>query len=95
MGVAATAGPGMSGSGPPPMPGGVHPGTVGPVPLGPGPGSSIGISSGGLASDVSVGMGAGSTGAGVSGTMPPLGLDFVKVRVCFSAPPFFRKIFVG
>jgi hypothetical protein len=74
MGVAITAGPGMSGPGSAPvgMTAGVHPGTVGS--LSQGPGSSIGISS--ILSGV--GMGA-STGAGVGGPMPPVGLDFAKV----------------
>lgn len=75
MGVGITAGPGMSGPGSAPvgMTAGVHPGTV--SSLGQGPGSSIGISSSGLGG---AGMGA-STGAGVGGPMPPVGLDFAKV----------------
>jgi hypothetical protein len=76
MGVAVTAGPGMSGS--PVVSGGVHPGTVGQGSLGPSPGSGVSISSSSLGSNVGVGVG---TGAGVGGTMPPLGLDFVKVSV--------------
>ena len=78
MGVGITAGPGMSGSGSVPvgMTAGVHPGTVGS--LGQGPGSGIGMSSSSLGG---AGMGAG-TGAGVGGTMPPVGLDFMKVS-CF------------
>ena len=77
MGVAITAGPGMSGSGSVPVgmtaAAGVHPGTVGS--LGQGPGSGIGISSSSSSSLGGSGMGA-STG---TGTMPPVGLDFVKV----------------
>ena len=74
MGVAITAGPGMSGSGSIPvgMATGVHPGTVGS--LGQGPGSGIGISS--SSSLGATGMGP-NTGAGVGGTMPPV--DFMKV----------------
>lgn len=76
MGVAIAAGPGMSGSGSAPvgMAAGVHPGTVGPLGQGQGSGSGIGISSNSLGG---AGMGTG-TGV-VGGTMPPLGLDFVKV----------------
>ena len=77
MGVAITAGPGMSGSGSVPVgmtaAAGVHPGTVGS--LGQGPGSGIGISSSSSSSLGGSGMGA-TTG---TGTMPPVGLDFVKV----------------
>lgn len=79
MGVAITAGPGISGSGSAPvgMTAGVHPGTVGSLGQGQGPGSGIGISPNSLGG---AGMGTGTgTGAGVGGTMPPLGLDFVKV----------------
>lgn len=73
MGV-TTAGPGMSGSGSAPtVTGGVHPGTVGQGSLGPGTGSGISISSGLGSSNVSVSAG--------TGTMPPPGLDFVKVCV--------------
>ena len=84
MGVAITAGPGMSGTGSVPVGmtgsgGGVHPGTVGS--LGQGPGSGIGISSTSSSSLGGSGMGA-STGAGVGGTMPPVGMDFAKVS-CF------------
>ena len=75
MGVTVTAGPGMSGS--PVVSGGVHPGTVGQGSLGPSPGSGVGISSSSLGSNVGVGVGTGAGG----GTMPPLGLDFVKVSV--------------
>lgn len=70
MGVGVTAGPGMSGPGSVPVGMTVHPGS-----LGQGPGSGIGIPASGLGG---AGMGAG-TGAGVGGTMPPVGLDFVKV----------------
>ena len=84
MGVAITAGPGMSGTGSVPVgmtaSGGVHPGTVGS--LGHGPGSGIGISSSSSSSLGGSGMGA-STGAGVGGTMPPVGMDFVKVSCRF------------
>ena len=75
MGVGITAGPGMSGSGSVPvgMTAGVHPGTVGS--LGQGPGTGVGISSSSLGG---AGMVAG-TGAGVGGTMPPVGMDFMKV----------------
>ena len=75
MGVPISAGPGMSGSGSVPvgMTAGVHPGTA--SSLGQGPGSGIGISSSGLSG---AGMGT-SAGAAVGGTMPPTGLDFVKV----------------
>jgi len=72
----------MSGSGSVPVSTtGAHSGTVGPGSLGPGPGPGIGILSGGLGSS-NVGVGAGmGTGTGAGGTIPPLGLDFVKVRV--------------
>ena len=85
MGVAITAGPGMSGSGSVPvsMTAGVHPGSVNS--LGQGPGSSIGIPSSGLGG---AGMGAG-TGAGVGGTMPPVGLDFAKVSCLDYCFPLF------
>ena len=68
LGVPIAAGPG-SGSIPVGMSSGVHPGS-----LSQGPGSGIGISSSSLGGS---GMG-GGTGA-VGGTMPPVGLDFVKV----------------
>ena len=89
MGVAITAGPGMSGSGSVPVgmtaaAAGVHPGTVGS--LGQGPGSGIGISSSSSSSLGGSGMGA-TTG---TGTMPPVGLDFVKVSCWFGKLyPFF------
>lgn len=97
MGVTVTAGSGMSGSGSAPVSttvsGGVHSGTAGPSSLGPVPGSGIGVSSGGMgSSNASVGMGVGSTGAAAGGTMPPLGLDFMKVRdYLFLYCCFFRK----
>ena len=71
LGVPIAAGPG-SGSIPVGMSSGVHPAS-----LSQGPGSGIGISS--SSSLGGSGMG-GGTGA-VGGTMPPVGLDFVKVSL--------------